>query len=95
MFILSSAILGVTLGHLYGLAFLREKKPVRPDISVASLTQRLTFAASLRYLLLAGILGFLFARNLVHPMTVLGGVLVGFWLVVIKQTRKPYENRII
>ncbi len=95
MFILTSAILGTLIGHFYGLAFLREKRPVRADSNKSALTRKLSVVAIVRYLVLAGCLAVLFSRNLVHPISVLGGVLVGFWLVVIKQTRKRHENRII
>ena len=95
MFIIASAFVGTLVGHLYGLAFLHEKKQVHPDASRRVLAQKLSISGILRYLLLAGCLWLRFSRNLVHPMGILGGVLIGFWLVVIKQTRSRNENRII
>ena len=95
MDILISSIIGILIGHLYGHAFMLEKKPVQPSVQKTALVRRLSLIAIARYLLLAGVLGLLFTRSIISPIAVLGGLLVGFWLVIVKQTKKRHENRII
>ncbi len=95
MDILISSIVGIMIGHLYGHAFMLEKKQVHPSVEKTALTRRLSIISIARYLLLAAVLYVLFSLSIVHPLIVLGGMLVGFWIVIVKQTKKRHENRII
>ncbi len=95
MDIVISGIIGTIIGYLQGYAFMHDKKQVHPSVQKSALTKRLSLVAMARHVGIALVLGFLFSRETVLPIATLCGLLVGFWLVILKQTKKRHENRTI